>query len=109
MKHLIQPPVVIDESGATDIFETAEAAEIYMEPEDVEAQRYKAFDSAGRLLRILPTTPQVTIEPAELVPTHSEQLRTLLAKFLRDCGSPDLDLSSLTLQELVQRSLKFKS
>lgn len=107
MRHMIEPPVIIDESGDTDVFETVESAELYLEAIDVEDNRFIGFDSRGRLLRLLPTTPRITIELAELVPNHSEQLRVVLIEFLSACGCAEPDLSDLTLQQLVQKSLAF--
>jgi len=108
MHILIEPPIILDESGDTGVFDSIESAELDMEPIDVEDNRYVAFDSVGRLLRILPTTPRVTLEAAEEFPNHAEQVRALLIKFLGDCGSTDPNLPTLTLEQLVQRSLPFK-
>ena len=109
MKSWIKPPIIVDESGDTDVFDSIEAAAIYLEPIDVEDNIFVAFDSTGRLLRLLPTTPQITIEAAEEVPNHAERLRELLIKFLNDCRSSEPNLSSLTLPELVEKSLAFKT
>jgi hypothetical protein len=109
MKILIEPPVIVDEKGPIYIFESVETAERYLEPIDVEENRYVAFDSVGRLLRIIPTTPVVTIEAAEELSNHAARVRELLIKLLQDCGSTDPKLSNLTLPELVQRSLAFKT
>ena len=109
MKQWIKPPVIVDETGDIDVFESVEAAEIYLEPIDVENDRFVAFDSVGRLLRLLPTTPRVTIESAEEFPNHAGRLRELLIQFLKDCGSTDPDVSKLEVPELVQKSLAFKT
>ena len=109
MRHWIEAPIIVEETGSTYIFDSIEVAESYLEPIDVEAERFVAFDSRGRLLRLLPTTPLITIEAAEEVPNHAEPVRELLIKFLYDCGSTDPNLSSLTLQQLVQKSLRFKT
>ena len=109
MKILIEPPVIVDETGPIYVFESVEAAELGLEPIDVVDNRYLAFDSVGRLLRLIPTTPRITIEAAEEVPNHAERLRELLIKFLKDCRVTDSNLSDLSLPELVQKSLSFKS
>lgn len=109
MRDWIRPPIVVDESGDTFVFESLYYAERYLEPIDVEEDRFVAFDSTGRLLRVLPTTPSVTIEAAEETPNHTERTRELLIKFLQNCGSTDPNLSSLTLSELAERSLAFKT
>ena len=107
MRHWIQPPIIVDESGATDIFDSIESAERYMEPIDVEDNLYVAFDGTGRLLRLIPTTPRITIEAAEEVPNHAERLRELLIQFLKDCRVTDSNLSNLSLPELVLKSRAF--
>lgn len=87
MRSWINPPIIVDESGATDVFESIEYAERYLEPVDVEDNRYVAFDSTGRLLRLIATFPGVTIEAAEEAPNHAEVVRELLIRFLKNCGS----------------------
>jgi hypothetical protein len=110
MKSWIKPPIIVHDPGDIDVFDSIESAERYLEPIDVEENiLLVAFDSVGRLLRLLPTTPRVTIEAAEEVPNHAEQVRELLIKFLKDCRSTEPNLSSLTLAELVQKSLAFKT
>ena len=110
MKSWIKPPIIVDGSGDTDVFDSIEAAAIYLEPIDVEEDiTLVAFDSTGRLLRLLPTTPQLTIEAAEEVPNHAEQVREILIKFLRRFHPTDPNLSNLTLPELVEKSLAFKT
>ena len=109
MRILIQPPIIVDETGPIYVFDSIEAAAIYLEPIDVEDNIYVAFDSTGRLLRLLPTTPQITIEAAEEVPNHTEQVREILIKFLKRFHPTDPNLSNLTLRELVEKSLAFKT
>ena len=109
MRNWIRPPIIVDESGDTFILEPVESAERYLEPIDVEDNIFVAFDSVGRLLRLLPTTPRVTIEAAEEVPNHTEQVRALLIELLKNCRSTEPNLSRLTLSELVQKSLAFKT
>lgn len=107
-RGLITPPIIVDESGDIDVFETIEGAEMYLEAVDVKNQRFVAYDSEGRLLRLLPTMPKVTIEAAEGAPTHSEDARQVLIKFLTDVGTPKAGLEEESLQELVATSLNFK-
>ena len=107
MKSWIKPPIIVDETGPIYVFESIEYAERYLEPIDVEDNRYVAFDSAGRLLRLTATPQSVNIEAAEEIPNHGEVARELLIKFLKDCGSTDPQLSSFSLEELARRSLAF--
>ena len=107
MRSWIKPPIIVDEPGDPDVFESIEDAERYLEPIDVEANRFVAFDGEGRLLRLTSTPRSVTIEAAEEVPNHGEVVRELLIEFLKNCGSVDPNLSSLSLEELAKRSLAF--
>lgn len=108
MKQLaIEPPIIVDETGPIYVFQSVEAAERYLEPIDVAKNRYVAFDSQGRLLRLQATSPRVTIEAAEEYPNHAETLRQLLVKFLKDMGLPEVDVIEKSLPELVESSLKY--
>ena len=53
-------------------FESVEDAERYFEPIDVENDEYVAYDSDGRLLRLLARYPRVTVDMAELHPMHGD-------------------------------------
>ena len=107
MKSWIKPPIIVDETGYITVFETIEYAERYLEPIDVEEERFVAFDSTGRLLRLTATPRSVHIEAAEEVPNHGDVVRELLIKFLHGCRVNDPQLSSLSLEELARRSLAF--
>lgn len=103
----ITPPIIVSEGGDTDIFETIEAAERYLEPYDIEI--LTAYDSQGRLLTLLPTSPRITIESAELTPSHARNLRQVLLRFLKDVGDTADDLPQWTLDHLVALALKYKT
>jgi len=108
MTHtLISPPIVVTESGDADVFESVEAAERYLEPYDV--NDLLAYDSTGRLLRLLPTTPRITIEAAELVPTHEQNALEVLLKFLNEVGVSPQTLKDQSLQGLFSIALNYKT
>ena len=107
MKSWIKPPIIVDETGYITVFETIEYAERYLEPIDVEEERFVAFDSTGRLLRLTATPRSVHVEAAEEVPNHAEVVRELLIEFLNTYVPNDPQLSSLSLEELARRSLAF--
>ena len=104
----MKAPIIVDEHGAATIFESVKDAERYLEAVDVENNEYIAYDSEGRLLRLIPTTPRITIRGAEQSPTHSPELRTLLTNLLGYTGVPASSLREATLQELVEKALEFK-
>jgi hypothetical protein len=103
----IKSPIVVTEPGDADVFETVEAAESYVEHYDVGV--LTAYDSEGRLLRLLPTTPRITIEAAEWTPNHIEEAREVLLQFLQAVGESDETLSSRALGELFAIALKYRT
>lgn len=127
----MKAPIFIDGDGGLLIFNTVEDAVNYIEPTDVENYEYNAaYDSEGRLLNlrleesfvsrrrrsflgglieITPSTPLISIESAESNPTHQEELKNLLIGFLMKTGVQEEILSKCTLEELIDKSMKFKT
>lgn len=101
-------PIVVHENGDVVIFASVERAERYLEPIDVEAGRLTAYDSAGRLLRLVPTSPRITIEAAEAEPTHNEELRESLRELLSHVGVAEDQIDRMSIQEMVKRALEYK-
>ena len=100
----MKAPIFVDYSGDLNLFKTIEAAEGYVEAYDIAA--CKAYDSEGRLLSIAPAPKfsfrrDVVLKPAEELPTHGDQLRTTLIRWLTAVGeSPDA-LEPMALSDLV--------
>jgi hypothetical protein len=88
---------VIADDLDLSFFATKEAAESYMEAIDVSNGVYVGYDSEGRILNIRPKGQNSEIEVAEESPSHTEELCTLLSRWLDAIGKPaDLrDLRSL--------------
>ncbi len=105
----ICPPIIVDEQGTATVFESIEDAERYLEPIDVRNEEYVAYDSEGRLLRLLPTSPRITIENAELEPRHSSEVRDLLIRLLNYSGHAVEKLQRENLADLVTMSLEYKT
>ena len=104
----IKPPIVIDESSDIDVFDSVAHAESYLEPIDVKNNLFVAYDSEGKLLRPLPTSPTITIDSAESEPNHLNELREVLIKFITQMSIPVEQLRKSTTQELVQKALQYK-
>ncbi len=102
------PPIIVDESGDVDVFESVQYAESYLEAIDVEKRRFVAYDKEGRLLELLPTSTRITIRSAEEQPNHADDLKNLLLKFLSRVGVSSDWLAEASLEELVNKSLEFK-
>jgi hypothetical protein len=111
------PIIVVDRAGDVDMFATVEAVAQYLEPIDVAGNEYTAYDSAGRLLElrverkkvlllsVLDISPgeQVVIAPAEIAPTHANELRERLAAYLHALGASPVWLAQASLADLVGR------
>lgn len=107
---MIKAPIIIDEHGDTSIYESVKDAELDLEAIDVKNKEYVAYDSEGRLLRLIPASVhEVTVESAEQEPNHADELRALLFDFLAYMGAPVSWLEKASLQELVERSLEYKT
>jgi hypothetical protein len=105
----ISPPIIVDEQGTAIVFESIEDAELYLEPIDVRNGEYVAYDSEGRLLRLLPTSPRITVESSESEPSHTNEVRDLLIRLLGYTGVAEETLRGETLSGLVTRSLEYKT
>ena len=88
---------VIAEGNDLTFHATKRDAETYMEAIDVIDGIYKGYDDAGRLLTIRPKGPASEIALAETEPTHADELRTKLVRYLKVLGreSRTDDLESL--------------
>ena len=106
---MIKAPIFVDESGALDVYETIEHAEIDHEAIDVRDNIYTAYDSEGRLLNLIAiSNNKVTIQSAEEIPTHQEELRRKIKNFLSHVELSEDWLSRASLEDLVERSMEYK-
>ncbi len=104
----IEPPIIVSESGDVEAFESVEAAESYLEPIDVEKARFIAYDSRGRLLQLIPSSPRVRIRAAEKDANHDRELRNLLTAYFESVGVANDWVSGASLQDLVEKSLEYR-
>ena len=107
MIDAMKPPVIVDENGSVNVFDSIEAAERYLEPIDVENDEYIAYDSEGRLLKLIPVHPGIRIESAENEPNHKPELHRVLVEFLSHIEGDGDELRDTTLSDLVTRALKY--
>src|SRR5688572_6986473 len=106
------PPLIVYDSGDILVFEDASAAASYLEPWIIES--ICAFDHIGNPLQGYHVRSkgldEVHFRPYENQVSGAEELKQLLSEFL--ASIEDLDLKwyqSLTLDELVTRSLRYKT
>jgi hypothetical protein len=102
----MEVPIVVLESGDVLFFRSLSRAEQYLEPIDVRNDEYIAYDSEGRLLRLIPHDHTVRVELAEEESTHANELKDALVNFFAEIDYATEDwLSKASLRELVLRGL----
>jgi len=105
----MKAPIIVDERGNLMIFESVKDAEVSLEAVDVRNNEYIAFDSEGRLLRLIPiSTHEVSIEHAEAEPSHAQELQAKLVSFLARVEEPETWLKAASLPELIAKALEYK-
>lgn len=110
---MIRLPIFVSEPLDIHVFTSREYAERYLEAIDVRDGRYTAYDSSGRLLKlsvqVVNRREVVLIEAAETESTHQAQLRDHLIAFLSAIRFEQPQLAQLSLEALVEISLKYKT
>lgn len=111
--RLLRPPLIILEGDDVSMYRNLEDAILDLEPIDIADDIFIGYDSDGRLLSLRVVGPMkycvkntVHIDLAEITPTHATALRTLLLRCINRCR-PSLDVSSASLEEIVQEALGF--
>jgi hypothetical protein len=111
----MKPPIIINEGGSVDIFETVEDAVRYIEPYDAHDPLSKTYDSEGRLLCLSLTgsdkdpiyTRKVVIQDSEDKTIYTAELHNILTKFL--LSVKEAQCTKASLNELIQEALKYKT
>jgi hypothetical protein len=103
----VKPPIFVWHPNNLDSFASAEAAERYIEPHDVDV--YEVYDAEGRKLQLetrgewgFMKEPDVALVDAEQTPTHQEALRRVLVTALGTSISGAAPLEVL-VREAAQR------
>ena len=121
---MIIPPIVTVDGEDVWVSQTARAAELAVEPEDVLNGIYTAYDSTGRLLRLRAEPEpsrcietkgirhllrgicgprlEVRLEEAEAQPQHASELAAALSRFLSAAGVPLDRLQAADLAVLIE-------
>ncbi len=83
----MEMPIIIDENGDISFFGSRSGAESHLEAIDVIANEYVGYDCQGRLLSLKVLNEHlISIELAEDIPHHAEELRLKLINFLAVVG-----------------------
>jgi hypothetical protein len=107
----MKPPIYVYETGDLTVFTSVDDVHAHLEPVDVYENRYVAYDSEGRLLKLSARDKSfrypITVT-AEEVPTHQTELRNLLVPFLQRLGTAQESITDAKLEELVEMSLPYR-
>ncbi len=107
--------VIADEHGDVFVLGTISAAEKYLEPTDIRNGEYSLYSGLGR--RLIPIvyadqygSERIRIDQeSQFESNHTVEVRRLLIRLLTLVGSDPAKVEVMTLPELVEESLKFKS
>lgn len=103
----MKPPIIINESSRIDLsgdvgfYASVEAAQLDLEPIDVDNDEYFAFDSEGRRLRLSTDGRFVRIADGERNPKHQAILKIILADYFRRAGLEQRQYQGASLDELI--------
>jgi hypothetical protein len=109
----MKPPIIINDSAQIDVsgdlrvYDSIEAAEESLERDDARDDQLHAFDSEGRLLKIIADRGLrggAHLEEAEASVGHRQTLLTILKDFLVKMGLLKTNVESLALEELIRAS-----
>ena len=96
------PLIIVDvEAGDAMVFLSLDEAAGYMEPQDVDAGVYRAYDADGRLMNACTDGNKVWIEPAETPPPHEDDLRASLLLTLSESQVDITNVKGRTTLELI--------
>lgn len=113
---LIKPPVFQTHSDWAAVYPSARDVEDHLEPWYLDEANHKPWcDSAGRLLRIIGSDPDVKdwrewwvkVQCVQPEPMHVDELRQALRGLLSLHGLPKDWLSRASLEELAARALEY--
>jgi hypothetical protein len=100
----MKTPIIVDDNGDINAFDTIDSAEKYLEPYDVDREDCAVYDGDGQRLRLrLESRPfhhRVRLTPSG-EPPHAEALRERLTRFLVAIGESRESFASGSLSELI--------
>jgi hypothetical protein len=109
----VNDPIVVDNHGDLMIFQTADAAQSYMEPIDIENGEYEVHDAVGNRLDIFVTetgrVPTVTLRTVAGRLPEPEKVEEKLRSFLLRVGRDARAVHGASLQELVEMSAEYST
>jgi hypothetical protein len=103
----MKPPIIVHEHGDTSIYASKEDAAKDLEAIDVMNGEYLAYDSEGLQLKLEASSRWGTVSIADPIPPvrQPEALRPILREYLHLFGVSDSWIDTVSLDDLVARSL----
>ena len=100
----MRPPIIVNEHGDVQVFETVDHAEIALEAIDVRNAEYTAYDSDGRrlIVSVLNRDDEVRISGDEDFVTSCDELKKVLSDFLIRTGESE-EVEEMSLRKLIDR------
>jgi len=92
------------------IFASKADAESYLEAIDVANGEYVAYDSEGRLLKLIPAWPHsATIMDGESEPTHNNELHDALSGFFLQLDLPSNWVKQASLEQMIEKAREYQT
>jgi hypothetical protein len=109
----MKEPIIVNDSGDVLVFTTVAKAESYLEPIDILKGENEVYDSDGvrltaSILKNDRGRERVTLRFTEPRVQDAERLRVILTRFLSKVSDAPQPFASLSLEQLVETSLRFK-
>lgn len=110
--YLPRLPIIIDDNGDINFFETLARVSYELEAIDVENDEYEAFDARGCVLTLLADEGEVRIVVPPVPVFHPDELAVRLKRYIERVGAHRFDglpadLATARLEELVSSVERF--
>ena len=116
MSATMRPPLVLDEHGDIQVFESVDELICEVELIDVRNQEYDVFDSEGRKLELTVAEHgvskrlaypserhKIVLRCADPRPTHQDELKKRLLNFLHRVGEAVTEYENRPLENVLDR------
>ena len=104
---MAKPPVIVNEKGDVELYESVEAAEIDVEAIDVENQEYVIYDSQGLVLipKVMEDGIHVRLFDSEPRDERTDELVTVLRRKLSQLGEEKTGVPEETVWRMSRAEL----
>lgn len=100
----MRPPIIVNEHGDVQVFETVRDVEMALEAIDIRNDEYTAYDADGQLLVLaaVDADEKVRLIGGEHPVDRSRELKTVLSVFLMRTGESD-EVEEMSIPQLIDR------